>query len=153
MTPVLAADTFAGQSVLVTGGTSGIGAATADVLADLGAEVYALGLPPTDDAELPRHERVRVVQQDVTDRDALSHRITAYDRRLSTTYQGAELDRIIRIFHATRPHATPSQLYFAITTSPIRRDSIKIAEDKGGAARRARVHVPTRLPEPNPGAR
>ncbi|MDX3725999.1 SDR family NAD(P)-dependent oxidoreductase [Streptomyces caniscabiei] len=80
MTPVLAADTFAGQSVLVTGGTSGIGAATADVLADLGAEVYALGLPPTDDAELPRHERVRVVQQDVTDRDALSRRITAYDR-------------------------------------------------------------------------
>ncbi|MBE4741200.1 SDR family NAD(P)-dependent oxidoreductase [Streptomyces caniscabiei] len=80
MTPLLAADTFAGQSVLVTGGTSGIGAATADVLADLGAEVYALGLPPTDDAELPRHERVRVVQQDVTDRDALTRRITAYDR-------------------------------------------------------------------------
>ncbi|MDX3726000.1 carboxylesterase/lipase family protein [Streptomyces caniscabiei] len=37
--------------------------------------------------------------------------------RLSTTYQGAELDRTIRIFHATRPHATPTQPYFAITTS------------------------------------
>ncbi|MDX2524704.1 carboxylesterase/lipase family protein [Streptomyces europaeiscabiei] len=50
--------------------------------------------------------------------------------RLSSTYQGAELDRIIRTFQASRPGATPAQLYFAITTSPIWRDSIKIAEAK-----------------------
>lgn len=50
--------------------------------------------------------------------------------RLSSTYQGAELDEIIRAFQASRPTATPAQLYFAITTSPIRRDAIKIAEAK-----------------------
>lgn len=76
----LAPDTFAGLHVLVTGGTSGIGAATADLLAELGSEVYALGLPPTDAGELPRHERVHVVEQDVTDRDGLAGRIGTYDR-------------------------------------------------------------------------
>ncbi|MDQ0772744.1 carboxylesterase type B [Streptomyces aurantiacus] len=35
--------------------------------------------------------------------------------RLSSTYQGAELDEIIRTFRASRPGATPAQLYFAIT--------------------------------------
>jgi para-nitrobenzyl esterase len=50
--------------------------------------------------------------------------------RLSGTYQGAELDRIIATFHRSRPGATPAQLYFAITTSPIWRDAIKIAEAK-----------------------
>lgn len=49
---------------------------------------------------------------------------------LSGTYQGAELDDIIRIFRASRPGAAPAQLYFAIATSPIWRDSIKIAEAK-----------------------
>ena len=49
---------------------------------------------------------------------------------LSGTYQGAELDEIIDTFHRSRPGATPAQLYFAITTSPIWRDAIKIAEAK-----------------------
>ncbi|GAA1656051.1 carboxylesterase/lipase family protein [Actinoplanes couchii] len=49
-------------------------------------------------------------------------------RELSRTYQGAELDRIIATFRRSRPRATPAQLYFAITTSPIWRDAIKIAE-------------------------
>jgi para-nitrobenzyl esterase len=49
---------------------------------------------------------------------------------LSSTYQGAELDQIINTFHRSRPGATPAQLYFAITTSPIWRDAIKIAETK-----------------------
>ena len=55
--------------------------------------------------------------------------------RLSGSYQGAELDRIIATFRRSRPSATPAQLYFAITTSPIWRDAIKIAEAK--AAQRA----------------
>ncbi|MET7474823.1 SDR family NAD(P)-dependent oxidoreductase [Streptomyces sp. NPDC005648] len=76
----LAPDLFAGQVALVTGGTSGIGAATADLLAGLGAEVHALGLRPSDAGESPRHERVHVVEQDVTDRDALVARIQGYDR-------------------------------------------------------------------------
>ena len=49
---------------------------------------------------------------------------------LSSTYQGAELDQIIATFHQSRPDATPAQLCFAITTSPIWRDSIEIAEAK-----------------------
>jgi para-nitrobenzyl esterase len=49
---------------------------------------------------------------------------------LSSQYQGAELDQIIQTFRRSRPDATPAQLYFAITTSPIWRDAIKIAEAK-----------------------
>ena len=40
-------DIYAGQQVLVTGGSSGIGAAIAMQFAELGAEVVALGLTPT----------------------------------------------------------------------------------------------------------
>ncbi|BEL06677.1 carboxylesterase/lipase family protein [Actinoplanes sichuanensis] len=60
--------------------------------------------------------------------------------RLSGTYQGAELDEIIATFRRSRPRATPAQLYFAITTSPIWRDAIKIAEAKA-AQRRAPVYM------------
>nr|WP_232344263.1 carboxylesterase family protein [Actinoplanes awajinensis] len=60
--------------------------------------------------------------------------------RLSGTYQGAELDRIIDTFRKSRPDATPAQLYFAITTSPIWRAAIKIAEAKQ-AQRRAPVYM------------
>lgn len=55
---------------------------------------------------------------------------TGLRSRLSGTYQGAELDRIINTFRTSRADATPAQLYFAITTSPIWRDAIKIAEAK-----------------------
>lgn len=51
-------------------------------------------------------------------------------RELGRTYPGAELDRIIATFRHSRPDATPAQLYFAITTSPIWRDAIRIAEAK-----------------------
>jgi para-nitrobenzyl esterase len=60
--------------------------------------------------------------------------------RLSSTYQGAELDRVIAVFRRSRPRATPAQLYFAITTSPIWRDAIKIAEAKQ-AQHRAPVYM------------
>jgi para-nitrobenzyl esterase len=68
--------------------------------------------------------------------------------RLSSTYQGAELDRIISTFHRSRPDATPAQLYFAITTSPIWRDAIKIAEAK--RAQRAAPVFMYQLAYPNP---
>jgi para-nitrobenzyl esterase len=68
--------------------------------------------------------------------------------RLSGTYPGAELDRIIATFRASRPGATPAQLYFAITTSPIWRDSIKIAEAK--AAQRAAPVFMYQLAYPSP---
>ena len=68
--------------------------------------------------------------------------------QLSRTYQGAELDRIIATFRRSRPAATPAQLYFAITTSPIWRDAIKIAEAK--IAQRAAPVFMYQLAYPDP---
>ncbi|WP_433731569.1 carboxylesterase/lipase family protein [Actinoplanes sp. CA-051413] len=68
--------------------------------------------------------------------------------RLAGTYPGAELDRIIATFRRSRPTATPAQLYFAITTSPIWRDAIKIAEAK--AAQHAAPVFMYQLAYPDP---
>lgn len=57
------------------------------------------------------------------------------------------------IFHRSRPDASPAQLYFAITTSPIWRDAIKIAEAKV-AQRAAPVfmyQLAYKNPDPVPG--
>jgi NAD(P)-dependent dehydrogenase (short-subunit alcohol dehydrogenase family) len=70
-------DLFGGRAAFVTGGTSGIGAATAMLLAELGADVAALGLAPRDAAELPVHPRVRVIEHDVLDREGLARLISA----------------------------------------------------------------------------
>ncbi|MFI0449707.1 SDR family NAD(P)-dependent oxidoreductase [Actinomadura sp. 6N118] len=71
---------FEGRAVFVTGGTSGIGAATATLFAELGAEVTALGLRPSDQAELPDHPRVAVVEHDVLDGAGLTRLINAAGR-------------------------------------------------------------------------
>lgn len=70
---------FEDRTVLVTGGTSGIGAATADLFAELGARVTALGLRPADESELPDHPAARIVEQDVLDGEGLTRLITAID--------------------------------------------------------------------------
>ena len=62
---------FEGRTVLVTGGTSGIGAGAALRFAELGADVLAVGLNARS-PHIPVHERVRVVELDVTDAEALS---------------------------------------------------------------------------------
>jgi len=80
MTEGFADRLFEGRAVFVTGGTSGIGAATATLFAELGAEVTALGLRPSDRAELPDHPRVTVVEHDVLDGGGLTRLITAADR-------------------------------------------------------------------------
>lgn len=61
---------FAGKTVAVTGGTSGIGAATAVRFAALGATVHALGLAAAG-PHAPHHEGVTVAEVDVTDDAAL----------------------------------------------------------------------------------
>ncbi|MDA3630753.1 SDR family NAD(P)-dependent oxidoreductase [Saccharopolyspora sp. WRP15-2] len=68
------------MTVVITGGTSGIGAATALRFAESGTDVLAIGLPPAEPDQLPVHERIAVALQDVTDRDALSALIGGVDR-------------------------------------------------------------------------
>ena len=64
-------DLFEDRTVLITGGTSGIGAGAALRFAELGADVVAVGLG-AQSAQVPVHERVRVVELDATDVDAVS---------------------------------------------------------------------------------
>ncbi len=59
-------DLFDGRVAVVVGGTSGIGAATALRLAELGARVTAAGLA-ADGEQAPRHERVHCALLDATD--------------------------------------------------------------------------------------
>src|SRR3954453_22056444 len=80
MTKGFDANLFGDRSVFVTGGTSGIGAATATLFAELGADVVALGLSPTDPAEVPRHEQIRIIEHDVTDRSGLAQHINGAGR-------------------------------------------------------------------------
>ncbi|BDV32263.1 SDR family NAD(P)-dependent oxidoreductase [Microbacterium terricola] len=68
---------LAGKIAVVTGGTSGLGAATARVLADLGAEVHAVGL---GSADTPKHERVHLRELDVTDDSQLTQLFDELDR-------------------------------------------------------------------------
>jgi NAD(P)-dependent dehydrogenase (short-subunit alcohol dehydrogenase family) len=64
-------DLFAGKTAVVTGGTTGIGAGVALMLAELGAEVLAIGFNP-EALEVPAGLKLRAVQVDVTDTEALS---------------------------------------------------------------------------------
>ncbi|AOI59107.1 SDR family NAD(P)-dependent oxidoreductase [Burkholderia diffusa] len=67
---------FEGKTVVVTGGTSGIGARTAWRFAQAGASVVAFGLD-TAGPNAPVHPAIRCVELDVTDGDALTGRIRA----------------------------------------------------------------------------
>ncbi|MGY1812001.1 SDR family NAD(P)-dependent oxidoreductase [Blastococcus sp. SYSU D00820] len=72
-------DLFADRTVLVTGGTSGIGAGTALRFAELGATVHAVGLA-ADGPNAPVAERVTVAEVDVTDPTALPELVAGLDR-------------------------------------------------------------------------
>ena len=62
---------FADQTVVVTGGTSGIGAATARLFHQFGAHVVCVGLDAAS-APLSPDDRMRICELDVTDRIAVS---------------------------------------------------------------------------------
>jgi len=72
-------DLFSGRRVLITGGTSGIGGATALAFAEHGAEVLAIGLPALP-GDSPEHLRVNLQYLDVTDDEAMNTLISGLDR-------------------------------------------------------------------------
>ena len=72
-------DLFAGQVAAITGGTSGIGAATAQIFATLGAEVHAIGLD-AEGPHAPRHDNIACVELDVRDRKAVAGFFSARHR-------------------------------------------------------------------------
>lgn len=72
-------DLFAGKSAIVTGGTTGIGAGTALKLAQLGAQVLALGFD-ADKLEVPAGLQLRALEVDVTDAAAIEAAIGEVDR-------------------------------------------------------------------------
>ncbi|MDS0861947.1 SDR family oxidoreductase [Burkholderia pseudomultivorans] len=82
---------FEGKSVVVTGGTSGIGARTALRFAQVGASVVTLGLDAAG-PHAPLHDAIRNVELDVTDSDALTHTIAALPR-LDVLVNGVGISR------------------------------------------------------------
>lgn len=80
-------DIFKGATAVVTGGTSGIGAATAIYLAEHGAKVYALGLK-SDAFKAPSGLAVKAIEMDVTDEDAVRKFFDGLDR-LDILFNGA----------------------------------------------------------------
>jgi NAD(P)-dependent dehydrogenase (short-subunit alcohol dehydrogenase family) len=75
-TAAFAPGLFDGRSAVVTGGTSGIGAAAARLLADLGARVLALG-QDAEGPEAPRHHQIERVELDPTERERTAARLDA----------------------------------------------------------------------------
>lgn len=73
------AELFAGQQVVVTGGTSGIGAATALAFAELGAQVLAIGLAAAG-PHAPHHRGIQCQELDITDSAALTRLFGRLDR-------------------------------------------------------------------------
>ncbi|BAX63230.1 SDR family NAD(P)-dependent oxidoreductase [Burkholderia stabilis] len=82
---------FEGKTVVVTGGTSGIGASTAWRFAEAGASVVALGLDVTG-PHSPVHPRIRCTELNVTDSDALTRTIAALPR-LDVLVNGVGISR------------------------------------------------------------
>jgi NAD(P)-dependent dehydrogenase (short-subunit alcohol dehydrogenase family) len=82
---------FSGRTVIVTGGTSGIGASTAMRFAEAGAAVTAFGLDASGE-HAPVHERIRCVELDVTDDEALTRAIASLTR-LDVLVNGVGISR------------------------------------------------------------
>lgn len=79
MTSPFRPELFAGKVAVVTGGTSGIGAGTAEYLASLGAKVYAVGLG-SDRISFPEDLDIHVREVDVCSDDDLRSLYAELDR-------------------------------------------------------------------------
>ncbi len=86
-------DLFAGRTAVVMGGTSGIGAATALLLAELGAQVLALGLK-AGGPHAPCHDRIECSELDLRQPEQAARRLDAL-RELDVLVNaaGISLDR------------------------------------------------------------
>lgn len=78
---------FKDATAVVTGGTSGLGAATAIYLAELGAKVYAVGLK-ADLLKIPEGLDIEAVELDVTDEDGVEQFIQGL-KSLDILFNGA----------------------------------------------------------------
>jgi len=78
---------FKDATAVVTGGTSGLGAATAMYLAELGAKVYAVGLK-ADLLEIPEGLNIEAVELDVTDESGVEQFIQGLES-LDILFNGA----------------------------------------------------------------
>ncbi|QKZ17617.1 SDR family NAD(P)-dependent oxidoreductase [Streptomyces chartreusis] len=98
---------IAGSAVLVTGAASGLGAATAAVLAARGATVYGLDLDKAVDATGPQPNGVTLLPADVTDeapvREALA-RIDADGAELRLVVNCAGIAPSARVLSRIGPH-------------------------------------------------
>lgn len=79
--------TLNNKVAIITGGTSGLGAATALHLAELGAKVYAVGLK-ADQLEIPEGLDIKAVELDVTDESGVKQLIESLDS-LDILFNGA----------------------------------------------------------------
>ncbi len=100
---------FSGCRVLVTGGTSGIGAATADAFATAGARVVISGRDAARAAQVAREHAAAIdfIAGDLTRRDACDEIVAHATRRLGG------LDVVVNsagvIYHATAEETTDEQ--------------------------------------------
>jgi NAD(P)-dependent dehydrogenase (short-subunit alcohol dehydrogenase family) len=95
-------------AAIVTGGASGLGAATAAALADKGALVFAFDLPTAIESA-PRVERVSYVAADVTDPDQVAEAVAqavaeAAGVPLRTVVNCAGIGPSMRILGKSGPH-------------------------------------------------
>lgn len=93
-------------AAIVTGGASGLGAATAAALADKGALVFAFDLPAATESA-PSVERVTYVAVDVTDPDQVAEAVAVAaeaDVPLRTVVNCAGIGPSMRILGRNGPH-------------------------------------------------